>query len=315
MKLWWHKCKHWEYWPVYIVYMPTFFLWMVWMIRFRSFSFFKLSNPSIPNGGFYGDSKMKIYRLLPKSMYPKTVLIQIEDHVDFPKIIQENQFEFPLIVKPDIGCRGVGVQQVKNFSELMAYHDSLKTDYLIQELIDYPNEIGLFYGRVPSQKKGKITGLTLKKFLTIRGNGHDTLEKLLKKDPRYELQLSKLKSKFNLQDVLPHGVEKCLVPYGNHNRGTLFLDGKEFISEKLENTFNEILSSMDGFYFGRLDIRYATIEELEQGLNFSIIELNGAKSEPTHIYDPKHSFWFGQKEIFRHQMLMKNVILELAHTK
>lgn len=248
-------------------------------------------------------------------MFPKTVLIQTDDQVDFPKIIRDNQFEFPLIVKPDVGCRGVGVQQVQNFSELMAYHESLKTDYLIQELIDYPNEIGLFYGRVPSQKKGKITGLTLKKFLTIQGNGHDTLEKLLKKDPRYELQLPKLKSKFNLQDVLPNGVEKCLVPYGNHNRGTLFLDGKEFISEKLENTFNEILSSIDGFYFGRLDIRYTTIEELEQGLNFSIIELNGAKSEPTHIYDPKHSFWFGQKEIFKHQVLMKNVVLELTHTR
>jgi hypothetical protein len=32
------------------------------------------------------------------------------------------------------------------------------------------------------------------------------------------------------------------------------------------------------------------VEELEQGINFSIVELNGA--EPTHIYDPKHSLFF-----------------------
>jgi hypothetical protein len=37
---------------------------------------------------------------------------------------------------------------------------------------------------------------------------------------------------------------------------------------------------------------YNTVEELEQGINFSIVELNGAASEPTHIYDPKHSLFF-----------------------
>jgi hypothetical protein len=46
-----------------------------------------------------------------------------------------------------------------------------------------------------------------------------------------------------------------------------------------------------GFYFGRLDVMYNTVEELEQGINFSIVELNGAASEPTHIYDPKHSLF------------------------
>jgi hypothetical protein len=37
------------------------------------------------------------------------------------------------------------------------------------------------------------------------------------------------------------------------------------------------------------------IEELEQGINFSIVELNGAASEPTHIYDPKHSLFLHGK--------------------
>ena len=69
------------------------------------------------------------------------------------------------------------------------------------------------------------------------------------------------------------------------------------LTEKLEKTFDKILSHINGFYYGRLDIRYEKFEDLENGLNFSIIELNGAMSEPTHIYDPKHSFLYGQKEI------------------
>lgn len=38
--------------------------------------------------------------------------------------------------------------------------------------------------------------------------------------------------------------------------------------------------------------RFNTFEELEKGVNFSIIKLNGAKSEHTHIYVTKHSFWY-----------------------
>ena len=46
------------------------------------------------------------------------------------------------------------------------------------------------------------------------------------------------------------------------------------------------------YYSGRLDIRYNTLDELKPGNNFSIIELNGAGSEPTHIYDPTHFVFF-----------------------
>jgi hypothetical protein len=168
--------------------------------------------------------------------------------------------------------------------------------------------MGLFYCKKPNEQKGKITGITLKEFLTVEGNGIDTLENLLKKTPRYFLQIPKLKEKIELNEILPIGVSRCLVPFGNHNRGTMFLDGKELITPELENKFNEILDSIEGFNYGRLDIRYNSIEDLTLGKNFSIIEINGAKSEPTHIYDPKHSFWFGLKEIFRHQMIFYQII-------
>jgi hypothetical protein len=59
-----------------------------------------------------------------------------------------------------------------------------------------------------------------------------------------------------------------------------------------------------GFYFGRLDIRYNDWEELKQGKNFSVIEVNGAGSEPTHIYDPAHSLFFAWKEIIRHWYIL-----------
>jgi hypothetical protein len=72
------------------------------------------------------------------------------------------------------------------------------------------------------------------------------------------------------------------------------------------------LSKIEGFYFGRLDIRFNTFAELEQGINFSIIELNGVKSEPSHIYDPKYSFLVGQREIFRHQKIIRKIVEQIT---
>jgi hypothetical protein len=37
------------------------------------------------------------------------------------------------------------------------------------------------------------------------------------------------------------------------------------------------------------------------------VELNGAKSEPTHIYDPEHSLLFAWKELARHITYMYQI--------
>lgn len=308
MKIWWHKVQNWEYWSVNIIYFLTFFLWLWYALKFRSSRFYHYANPGIKNGGLYGESKMEIYKLLPPKLYPKTILVKTNREVDFQKLIHNNRFHFPFIVKPDTGHRGIGVQRIASLEELKEYSKQADKDFLIQELIDYPHEIGLFYCRLPNETKGFITGITEKRFLTVVGNGKECLETLLKKKLRYEMQIPSLRSTINLSEILPKGEEKLLVPYGNHNRGTEFLDGKNLISEKLSNTFDELLKAVPGFYYGRLDIRYSTFEELEQGTNFSIIELNGVKSEPTHIYQASNSFWQGQKEIYKHQKLLSEIV-------
>lgn len=98
-----------------------------------------------------------------------------------------------------------------------------------------------------------------------------------------------------------------LVPYGNHARGAKFIDGSHWITPKLEETINKMCLQIPGFYFGRLDVMYNTIEELESGEHFSVVELNGAASEPTHIYDPKHSLFFAWKELARHITYMYEI--------
>ena len=179
-------------------------------------------------------------------------------------------------------------------------------------MIPFPNEVGIFYVRYPQEKHGRITGIVAKEFLIVEGDGCSTIEELLKANPRYELQLKALQKEYGnqLKDILPKGEKRNLVPYGNHARGAKFLDYSHLISPELTKVIDDMCLQIDEFYFGRMDLMYNTWEELEQGKNFSIVELNGAASEPTHIYDPKHSLFFAWKELFRHITYMFEISVE-----
>lgn len=323
-KLLFHKMTHWEYWPFQLVYIPIYFQWVFYAIKAKSFFFFNASNPTIKNGGFIMESKKAIYDLIPQQFYPITSLIKEGTSVEeIENTIKEVGMKFPLIAKPDIGLRGSGVKKIETLADLEQYASKANFDYVIQDLIPFPNEVGIFYVRYPHQKTGKITGIVSKEFLIITGNGIATIEELIKENPRFELQLKVLKREYGdrLSTVLKAGEKMNLVPYGNHARGAKFIDGSHWITPKLETVIDEMCVQIPGFYFGRLDVMYNTIAELEDGKNFLIVELNGAASEPTHIYDPKHSLFFAWKELSRHIKYMyeisaannKNGVPYLAH--
>lgn len=259
------------------------------------------------------ESKKEIYDLIPPQYYPKTELVKRKiPFDDVIQIVKNSQIKYPLIAKPDIGLRGSAVKKIHNTEELETYHSKADFDYLIQDLIPFPNEIGVFYVRYPHQKNGKITGIVAKEFLIVTGDGIATIEQLLKKNPRHEMQSGALKKEHGnqLQQVLPKDEHRNLMPYGNHIRGAKFTDASAWITPKLTEMIDEIGLKIPGFYFGRLDLMYHTLAELEDGKNFSVVELNGAASEPTHIYDPKHSLFFAWKELLRHIRYMYEISVE-----
>ncbi|MCF6133122.1 D-alanine--D-alanine ligase [Flavobacterium wongokense] len=313
MRLFLHKLFHWEYWPFQVVYIPIYFLWAYYALKARSIFFFNACNPTIKNGGFMMESKMEIYNLIPPQYYPKTKLIKEKIQFDAVEDILENsKINFPFIAKPDIGLRGSAVKKITNEEELKNYHSKADFDYLVQDLIPFEKEVGIFYVRFPHQKHGKITGIVAKEFLIIEGDGCSTIEELLKTNPRFEFQLKALEKEYGtqLKTILAKDEKKNLVPYGNHARGAKFLDYSHLISAELTQVIDEMCLQVPEFYFGRMDLMYNTWEELEQGKNFSVVELNGAASEPTHIYDPKHSLFFAWKELARHIRYMFEISVE-----
>ena len=258
------------------------------------------------------ESKKEIYDLLPWQYYPNTIFVRA--HTPSKEILGEirrENFQFPLIAKPDIGMKGLSVKKLYSEEELLEYAIQSKVNFLVQEFISFENEVGIFYYRFPNKEKGHISGIVKKEFLTIVGDGQSTMTELLKKDKRFILQLSILKDTYGneLKRILQKGEERILVPYGNHARGAKFIDASDLIDDELTNTVDTICRRVKGFYFGRLDIRFNNWDELKRGKNFSIIEINGAGSEPTHMYDSGHSLFFAWKEIIRHW----NILWKISH--
>jgi hypothetical protein len=256
------------------------------------------------------ESKKEVYDLIPSEYYPATLLFKSSTSVqDILALIEQRNLKYPLIGKPDIGMKGMMVKKLENEKELLSYVENSKVDFLLQEFVSFKKEIGIFYYRFPNEANGHISGIVKKEFLAVNGDGVSTVEQLLLKNKRAVLQLPVLRKteKDKMGIVLKKGEEFIMVPYGNHVRGAKFLDDSQLIDEQLTATIDSICKKVDGFYFGRLDIRYNDWEELKRGKNFSIIELNGSGSEPTHIYDPRHSVFWAWKEIAKHWKILYRI--------
>lgn len=304
------RLLHWEYWPAHLVYGPVYPYWLWLSVKARSFFFFSAANPGIQYAGFIQERKSDIYPLIPQQYYPRTRLFKTGTRTaDIVETLKNQGLCFPLIAKPDMGERGKQVKLLHSEDELLIYNGRSKVDFLLQEYINYEQEAGIFYYRIPGETRGYISGIVGKTFLSVTGDGRSSMYELLQQEDRSLLQLSALQYTYGdfLNTVLPPGVKHLLVPYGNHSRGTKFIDLQNKITDKLNHAIDMICRQIPGFYYGRLDIKFNSWEELENGHNFSIIELNGAGSEPTHIYDPGHSLFYAWKEICRHWHLMYRI--------
>jgi hypothetical protein len=296
------KLTHWEYWPFGILQFPSilYFLWL--SLRARSLVFFSAANPGIEMGGMFGESKFRILQKIPAALIPKTILIQTPTTAEnVLATLFRNQFRFPVIFKPDVGERGFMVRRIDSGIEIDLYLRQIKTDFLVQELVDLPLEFGVFYSRIPSSDKGRVTSIVAKEMLSVTGDGTSTLRTLILEKDRAKLQWEKLREiyKDELDQVLPAGKSKELVSIGNHALGTKFLNGNHLINETLSATFDEISKQIPGFYFGRFDLRCASIEDLYRG-KIRIVELNGCGAEPAHIYDPDFKLRHAVVVLIRH---------------
>jgi hypothetical protein len=307
------KWIHFEFWPYWIFYLPVFGYGVYLAIKAHSFAYFTATNPVMKFGGAFDVDKLKILDLIDKKYTPRSFLAKNgEDAICIFEKMKKYEFDFPIVCKPNIGERGIGVEKIDSNSDLNLFLQTQKNDLLVQEFIDYPIELGVLYHRFPISLKDGITSVVRKEFLQIIGNGKSKFGDLAKENVRANNRIFYLKKKYKSKwnRIVPSGITYKLDPIGNHNRGTKFIDETELINDELVSIFREIAKPLKGYFYGRFDLKVNSLDDLYLGKNIKIIELNGTNSEPAHIYDPDYPIFKAYKEIIKHIKLVFDISQE-----
>jgi len=282
--------------------MPLVPYWIYLAARAKSLTYFTAANPGIIHGGVFGESKIDILEKINPKYRPTTLFFKAGTALsNILGQIDNAGLTYPMIIKPDVGERGAEVEKLDHQSSLEQYLTQNNQDFIIQEFIDYEIELGVLYHKLPLSNTSNITSIVQKEFLGVTGDGVLTIRKLLALNERAKLQMPLLEKKFgdHLNDVLPKGVYENLQPIGNHCLGTKFLSGQHLINQNLVKIFDDVAAEVEGFNFGRFDLKVSSIEDLYAGRNIKVMELNGVTSEPGHIYDPGFSLLRAYKDTMK----------------
>lgn len=293
----------WEKLPWYLFYAPLVLKWINYCFRARSIWFFTASNPTITFGGFEGEGKREIYEQLPQDSYPKTMYVQpVENYSDLLNRLKINGFEYPFAVKPDVGMSGVFFRKIENEAQFQEYHQKIPVEYLVQEWMDYPMEVSVFYCRMPDSASGEITGITRRDLLQVTGDGHSNLHELMLANAFAQPYIAALEHKFadQLMHVPEAGEIFHLFHAANRNRGAQLVDLKGEADNDLVHIFDQICDTNRAFFYGRYDIKCTSLKDLKRGKNFKILEFNGAGAAPNHIYHQGLTYREAQQEVLRH---------------
>ena len=330
------RAIHHEYWPPWIFYAPLV-PWLAYLsIRHGGPTVFTCCNPGIgEGGGVVGESKFEIDRALEDARRWVLPVVLI-DEAGNPRERAERALSairarpdlggLPVILKPDSAQRGFSVRLARTDNDVREYFQTMTRPTIIQKYHPGPHECGILWARLPGtivrtaaddEPMGRIFSITHKEFPTITGNGKHTLEQLIYRHRRYRRQADVFLARFadERTRVLDAGESLRLAESGNHCQGTLFADGADLVTPELEQRIDEIARSfhapgMDqpgGFDYGRFDVRYESAIKLRRGEGFAVIELNGATSESTNLYDPSKSVFWAWSVLLRQWQLLYRI--------
>lgn len=287
-----------EFWPLWLMYLPVIFQWLALSIYYRSLSLPLLVNPTTPSGGMVGYSKsslleqaapvshQSILNWFTHTVTDESVTTQLDQIIEQ---IADHHMTLPIVIKPDMGCRGIGIKLASNEPEVRdcISHYPVGSVIMFQQLADWEPEAGIFYVRYPNESKGRIISLALKYTPYVVGDGESTLQELIERDSRASqvMHLYKQRHQNKLKQVIAKGEPFRLIFAASHSRGAIFRNGSDYISNALSTKIDEIMSAFPEFYYGRLDVKFSNVENLMLGKDIAIIEVNGASSESLHIWD------------------------------
>lgn len=291
---------------MWLFYIPVAVYLIILTVRHRGLSFLAV-NPGMRLSGVIGDNKVLALAQLQQRQLVYTARYTLikagtgatEAIGQLEQFMRQHSLCFPVVLKPNQGQRGQGVAVIRDQQQALHYWHQAQDDTLVQEHIG-GLEFGIFYYRYPGSATGSILSITEKQFPVLTGDGTSTVERLILQNPRTHYMAHFLLTLHadSLHTVVPAGVPFQTVEIGSHCRGSLFLDANHLKTDALVSRFDALSDAIDGFCFGRYDVRVPSVEALQNGEQIKVLEVNGVTSEATHIYDPQHSVLYAYKTLF-----------------
>lgn len=300
--------------PKWLNLIPMLAQWTWLSLKYRSLTLPTAINPAITAGGLAGEGKLDYFKIMGlhalslTAAYTSIVNIGPDGLAVVQAALASAGLAYPVIAKPDIGWCGFGVRLVRDDAEMTDYlaRYPLGERIVLQRFMPQDGEAGIFYARSPGEAKGRLTGILLRFYPRVVGDGVSTIATLMSADPR----LSRLgrdglsEPCLDVSLVPAAGEVVRIATIGSTRVGGLYEDATGMITPALTDAIDAIAQDMTDFHVGRFDVRYDSIGALTQGAGFTIIEVNGAGSEAVHAWDPKFSLREAYAMIFAKQRML-----------
>lgn len=300
------------YWISKHFYWQSLYHWVRNSIRFNSMTFFSAGNPAINLGGMLSDKKTEFYNILPENLLPATTVADsLEEAIDF---IKKNSLKYPIILKPNTGLKGMKVEKVYSEADLADFYnnkENLDREWLVQEFLDHRMEFAILCYRFPKSEEFGISSFVEKVFPSLIADGKRTYKQLIEayKNPFLDKSFPMKKFESLLYTIPPNGEKIVLDEIGNYSRGAKFYSLNKEIDQDMILVYKSQFQNVEGLNLFRIDCKADTLEDVKKG-NYKIIEVNGMKGEPLHIYDPKSTFWGNLKTLRKHWSYIEQVTRE-----
>ncbi|MBO1320748.1 hypothetical protein [Acanthopleuribacter pedis] len=300
-----------KYIPFWTFHVPTVPYIAFLALKARSPFFFGATNPCMADHGFRPMTKHQLLDQIDPTFLPKTIVVERDANLDeVEKTLGEAGLTYPIVAKPNRGERGWRVEKVRDRESLQSYLNNSNCQVILQEYLSQPHELGVFYWRMPGEKKGHISSIVRKELYQVVGDGKSSLGNLVEAQPEKLRFFPAVRENFadRMDDIIPDGEIVVLDIVGHMSHGTVFKAANALVNERVCETFDQISAGIDGFYYGRYDVKVADLARFQTGEAPKVLEINLTASIPSHIFDPEVSIWEAYRVMFYHW----NVLYEIA---
>jgi membrane protein DedA with SNARE-associated domain len=158
-----------------LFHLPLIANWIRLGWRHRSLTLPTVVNPRLPIGGMWGGSRSQPlldvasrerawtadFALVRRSPGRHTLYADLER---VRQALCDAQLTFPLVAKPDAGCRGPTARRIDDVAGLRDYLGEVPggAKLMLQRFVPHAGDAALLYARLPGAERGRILALTLR---------------------------------------------------------------------------------------------------------------------------------------------------------